>query len=440
MGLQAIQYERGRLKLLDQRRLPLEETWLSIDSVAAAWSAIKDMVVRGAPAIAIAAALALAAELVASGSGRQFSSADAAAQHIKKQLDYLVTRYQTDACSTILTCRIMDCNRLQARLWLRTWPAHANCNSCSAFCSRPTAVNLADAAEKLSLIATKATKAPKADASSVVLTVVDKCEIMLKEDVQANKVATAGALKTQYKCCHITVHHAVLHYPAGHRATWAQGHSKSTSGQKSAERQDADLDTLQHRQPGNRRIWHSTGRGPCSCRSKKFAAGILHRNKALQSRSVPCCTDVGTLPSHGTLSMPAYCITSSSVVYMRKRTILAAAAVASAASARRRRKPAFCREIRPPPSARKHSETASAKTRVHLQNSTLPCTGARLTAYELMHDGLPATLICDSAAAALMAQGKVDAIVVGADRVAANGDTANKIGTYSLAVLAKHHK
>jgi methylthioribose-1-phosphate isomerase len=57
-----------------------------------------------------------------------------------------------------------------------------------------------------------------------------------------------------------------------------------------------------------------------------------------------------------------------------------------------------------------------------------------------MHDGLPATLICDSAAAALMAHGKVDAIVVGADRVAANGDTANKIGTYSLAVLAKHHK
>lgn len=66
--------------------------------------------------------------------------------------------------------------------------------------------------------------------------------------------------------------------------------------------------------------------------------------------------------------------------------------------------------------------------------------GARLTAYELVHDRLPATLICDSMAAALMAQGKVDAIVVGADRVAANGDTANKIGTYSLAVLGKYHK
>ncbi len=92
MGLQAIKYERGQLKLLDQRRLPLEETWLSIDTVQSAWFAIKDMAVRGAPAIAIAAALALAADLVAAGSGRQFSSAEAAAQHIKEQLDYLVTR------------------------------------------------------------------------------------------------------------------------------------------------------------------------------------------------------------------------------------------------------------------------------------------------------------------------------------------------------------
>ena len=65
--------------------------------------------------------------------------------------------------------------------------------------------------------------------------------------------------------------------------------------------------------------------------------------------------------------------------------------------------------------------------------------GARLTAYELVHDGLPATMVCDSAAAALMAAGRVDAVVVGADRVAANGDTANKIGTYSLAVAAAHH-
>jgi methylthioribose-1-phosphate isomerase len=65
--------------------------------------------------------------------------------------------------------------------------------------------------------------------------------------------------------------------------------------------------------------------------------------------------------------------------------------------------------------------------------------GARLTAWELETVGVPHAVIADSAAAALMARGEVDLIVTGADRIAANGDTANKIGTYSLAVLAAHH-
>uniref|UniRef100_A0A164TKP7 Methylthioribose-1-phosphate isomerase n=1 Tax=Daucus carota subsp. sativus TaxID=79200 RepID=A0A164TKP7_DAUCS len=65
--------------------------------------------------------------------------------------------------------------------------------------------------------------------------------------------------------------------------------------------------------------------------------------------------------------------------------------------------------------------------------------GSRLTAFELVHDNIPATLIADSAAAALMKAGRVNAVIVGADRVAANGDTANKIGTYSLALGAMHH-
>ena len=60
--------------------------------------------------------------------------------------------------------------------------------------------------------------------------------------------------------------------------------------------------------------------------------------------------------------------------------------------------------------------------------------GARLTAFELVHDAIPASLICDSMAGALMAQGKVTAIITGADRVTANGDTANKIGTYQVIV------
>ncbi|WP_139653195.1 S-methyl-5-thioribose-1-phosphate isomerase [Raoultibacter phocaeensis] len=65
--------------------------------------------------------------------------------------------------------------------------------------------------------------------------------------------------------------------------------------------------------------------------------------------------------------------------------------------------------------------------------------GSRLTAWELGQAGVPCTLICDNMAASIMAAGKVDAVVVGADRICANGDTANKIGTYGLAVLAKHH-
>ncbi len=65
--------------------------------------------------------------------------------------------------------------------------------------------------------------------------------------------------------------------------------------------------------------------------------------------------------------------------------------------------------------------------------------GARLTAWELAQDGIPVTLIADSAAAWLMASGAIDWVIVGADRIAANGDVANKIGTYSLAVLAKQH-
>ncbi|QPK64865.1 S-methyl-5-thioribose-1-phosphate isomerase [Methylomonas sp. LL1] len=86
----------------------------------------------------------------------------------------------------------------------------------------------------------------------------------------------------------------------------------------------------------------------------------------------------------------------------------------------------------------------SAHKRGQLQNvyadETRPwLQGARLTVWELAQDGIPATLIADSAAAWLMKSGKIDWIVVGADRITANGDVANKIGTYSLAVLAKQH-
>ena len=66
--------------------------------------------------------------------------------------------------------------------------------------------------------------------------------------------------------------------------------------------------------------------------------------------------------------------------------------------------------------------------------------GARLTAWELMQAGIDVTLICDNMAAQVMKEGRINCVIVGADRIAANGDTANKIGTYGVAVLAKEHK
>jgi methylthioribose-1-phosphate isomerase len=65
--------------------------------------------------------------------------------------------------------------------------------------------------------------------------------------------------------------------------------------------------------------------------------------------------------------------------------------------------------------------------------------GSRLTAWELMKDGIPTTVISDNMAGAMMRQDKIGAVVVGADRIAANGDVANKIGTYTVAILAKEH-
>jgi methylthioribose-1-phosphate isomerase len=65
--------------------------------------------------------------------------------------------------------------------------------------------------------------------------------------------------------------------------------------------------------------------------------------------------------------------------------------------------------------------------------------GSRLTAWELARAGIPVTVLIDSAAASLMKDGEIDLVIVGADRIAANGDTANKIGTYSLAIAARHH-
>jgi methylthioribose-1-phosphate isomerase len=87
------------------------------------------------------------------------------------------------------------------------------------------------------------------------------------------------------------------------------------------------------------------------------------------------------------------------------------------------------------------SAVAAGKQVNVFANETRPfLQGARLTAWELMQDDIPVTLIADSAAGFLMSRGEIDVIVVGADRIAANGDVANKIGTYSVAVLAQRHR
>ena len=77
-------------------------------------------------------------------------------------------------------------------------------------------------------------------------------------------------------------------------------------------------------------------------------------------------------------------------------------------------------------------EVFADETRPYLQ-------GARLTAWELHHDGISTTVLCDNMAASIMRDGKIQAVIVGADRIAANGDVANKIGTYCVAILAKEH-
>ncbi|OVA08329.1 Initiation factor 2B-related [Macleaya cordata] len=270
-SLQSICYKRGSLRLLDQRRLPLETIYLDVQGANDGWNAIRDMVVRGAPAIAIAAALSLAVEVF---NLQPFDGTCVdAVSFLTEKLDYLVS-------------------------------------------SRPTAVNLSDAAIKLKDIISKAA-VTATEASSVVQEYIVAAETMLEDDVASNK------------------------------AIGSYGASFLRAQLKDSKR----LSILTHCNTGS---LATAGYGT--------ALGVIR-----------------ALHTEGVLER------------------------------------AFCTETRP-------------------YNQ-----GSRLTAFELVHDKIPATLIADSAAAALMKAERVNAVIVGADRVAANGDTANKIGTYSLALCAFHH-
>lgn len=270
-SLQSIRYERGSLRLLDQRRLPLETVYLDIRNTTDGWNAIREMVVRGAPAIAIAAALSLAVEV----SDLSYSGSPSdAASYLGKKLEYLVT-------------------------------------------SRPTAVNLSDAASKLQNLVLK-TAEIATDPATVFQAYVNAAENMLNDDVSDNK------------------------------AIGSHGASFLLKQIKDSER----LSVLTHCNTGS---LATAGYGT--------ALGVIR-----------------SLYAEGSLET------------------------------------AFCTETRP-------------------FNQ-----GSRLTAFELVHDNIPATLITDSTAAALMKAGRVNAVIVGADRIAANGDTANKIGTYNLAICANYHR
>ncbi|KAK9142165.1 hypothetical protein Syun_011565 [Stephania yunnanensis] len=304
--LQAICYERGSLKLLDQTKLPLQTIYLEVRDSADGWHTIRDMVVRGAPAIAIAAALSLAVE-VFNLEGFDGTSKDAAAL-LAKRLDYLVS-------------------------------------------SRPTAVNLSDAAEKLQAVVSKAALTV-GDSRSVfqcaefsikrnVMTYIEAAETMLEDDVASNK------------------------------AIGSYGASFLRSLHKDSDR----LSILTHCNTGS---LATAGYGT--------ALGIIR-----------------ALHSQGTLER------------------------------------AYCTETRPFNQASLSITLLSVSGGTSREGGSIMVVGSRLTAFELVHEKIPATLIADSAAAALMKSGRVNAVIVGADRVASNGDTANKIGTYSLALCASHH-
>ncbi|KAI8918982.1 hypothetical protein DFJ77DRAFT_546482 [Powellomyces hirtus] len=276
--LQAIKYERGSLQVLDQLRLPFETVYEDVPNSQQGHHVIQTMKVRGAPAIAIVAALSLAVDLHSSFSASPASFPDAT------------------SVSTFITTKLT---------YLKT--------------SRPTAVNLFEAAGRLSsIVAAAATSSPPATAESVVNAYLSAAEAMLDRDIEDNKnIGRHGA------------EFILRHNPHGGDMVQVLTHCNT---------------------------------GSLATAGWGTALGIIR-----------------DLHTHTKLSH------------------------------------AFCTETRP-------------------YNQ-----GSRLTAYELVYEQIPATLVCDSMASALLKTKNVSAIIVGADRVARNGDTANKIGTYQLAITAKFH-
>ncbi|XP_067416612.1 methylthioribose-1-phosphate isomerase [Emydura macquarii macquarii] len=272
MSLEAVRYRRGSLRVLNQLLLPQRSCYEEIGGVRQGWEAIRAMKVRGAPAIAIVGCLSLAVELHAgAATGQGKASLET---FICESLRYLAT-------------------------------------------ARPTAVNMARAAEELGAFASQQAQREEATAESLRESVIQWAEAMLEKDLRDNR--SIGE-------------HGARHLLQGSR-------------------QDK-VTVLTHCNTGS---LATAGYGT--------ALGVVRSLHAL-----------GRLEH------------------------------------------VYCTETRP-------------------YNQ-----GARLTAYELVYEHIPATLIADSMVSVAMKEKGVSAVVVGADRVVANGDTANKVGTYQLAIAAKHHR
>ncbi|XP_038640950.1 methylthioribose-1-phosphate isomerase [Scyliorhinus canicula] len=269
MSLEAVRYRRGRLLILNQLLLPGQAEYEEVGGVRAAWQLIRDMKVRGAPAIAIVGCLSLAVEL----HQREESVKEDLATFVRESLDYLVT-------------------------------------------SRPTAVNMARAAQDLSDFVVSEVQRPDSTAESLKEKLISRIEGLLEKDIRTNKIiGSHGAehILSRAKTDKVII---LTHCNTGSLATAGYG----------------------------------------------TALGVIR-----------------SLWSMGRLEH------------------------------------VYCTETRP-------------------YNQ-----GARLTTYELMHDKIPATLIADSMVAMALKEKRISAVVVGADHIVANGDTANKIGTYQIAIAALHH-
>ncbi|ORZ40242.1 hypothetical protein BCR44DRAFT_154688, partial [Catenaria anguillulae PL171] len=273
MALEAIRYKPGSLQLLNQLLLPHESIWEDVPTVEEAHAQIKLMKVRGAPAIGVTAALILAVVLHNTDVSTQPPS-DLLAW-LRKQLDFLGT-------------------------------------------SRPTAVNLFDAIDKIWDTAQSAAAEPASTADQVKHAVISRAETYFAADLKDN--------------------HAI----GDHGRAWLLAQVRTA---------DDKVKVMTHCNTGS---LATAGHGT--------ALGIIR-----------------SLHTGGNLAH------------------------------------VYCTETRP-------------------YNQ-----GARLTAYELTYEKMPATLITDSMASFLMRRNPVHAVIVGADRIARNGDTANKIGTYQLALAARAH-